>query len=1715
MKLEKKWLWVLIGCAAAVVVGTALTLGLVFGLRKDKVSQKLASEPWTLQGKTQTFVMGDKFETNGLVLTCVQDGVRFEKQVSLDMVLLPTQGLDKSSGLNKNAIFLEAGTKKVEILAFDQTFVVEVEVLEDKIVELIIPPEYVVEIVESSPVSAASGNCIVYAKTQRGRIVRLDSEMFFVENIIDQANTSVVDSVNGVVFKTNKTVYAQNIEIVIRYDFVEGLNLPIVGEEIEVRLPARMVDNNVKAIDANWGSQTLYRSVATRSDLAELVATSNIELVLANGQTARAHFSDGEFLFELVEYQTGKFGYAFAVDGNGKPMVFEGNNKKSAFVLDLGLAQRQVFAPFGTDYEIVDLMPEDNAQKVAETADGRPVFVPKQTANLAFFGEHQPWQQFSIVVEFESRTGEVFVFETEAQNVLVEDVETLTKVESDQTAKYYSVISGGEEYFVSKSDFDLLVLGKTLEHIYFNNFGFADQVEVFEANGYFYEDEARTKLLTVANVTSIEAYFEGNTMFAFACERPSTNDLQLMQGGGRVVVDAIGEQIETLELVQNKFLSKVTVSGEFLIRSRVATIEIEDNQVVGIESFGAGKPYYLGERLDLEGTGFVLTLENGDNVTLELDKTCVVFEKTENWSDGDFEMAVAGRENGLFEFSGNYFAKNASDASQLVLAYVGHLSGEQKATCNTTFVFKADPIVSANILGEKYVVSGDQDQFVQYILQENIESVELESGRQFSRFAVAFDQNFVFDPQVLTLVAIKDTSEKATDAQFVNLDLVLGAFDTAQTGNEGAGGKQTLVVAWLQSGNIRDDNGLVNTAYFGAYNGPAGLVYAGDRFNLSGFELGTGALGLQLAGLEIEIFDESGANVETILAETFFATPLERTLAQTGKFSAVAKSGNTVVAAMFFDIEQNYVQDNIVVFVDNTSHRPWANGQQISVTQFVDSEIEVTLASGKVMRSNPLSRNDLREKVLDLASTQYAPSQKQTKNLLFAYEDDWSRIEFESAITFFVWVATPDQLAMNTSEAFVPQTFLEDHKRGADSAYYQQHETVKYASLQKYLDIETSLNSAIDRLELDLGFDIEPWLCEVKQDAEGWYVQILGNKYYVEEDYLEVRGQDTFARIVVGNRQVFVKQNKAYDGTGKKYENLDPVRFSIFAGNAIGNLSLVKDNIYVGTLEEEIFVAAQNVGGTHAYVKIVATFSDGVGVQLSDEVVLFLPTVPVVENVSIGGKIIENQLLALGTNLTHSEKVELGAGDYRATNQMPGISIDFVIAGERQKLVLDTYDAQKFFALDFVSTSTENEASYVSGGKAVRLNEGDSVYLRFVFAGIEFGIETRLLDDHVISCDFETLSILENASLFDGTLATTVSNLAFASGKANIDSVVFDDSGVFDAIGTSGDFELVLIVKKNGQVWKVMQAKDWNIASLFGIDSADFDTQSKAHLSRIFGFEAEFGKDAVSFELSAQPAKTDISSLATEFGNESFDFVARTTLQVNADTLSAVDVSAVRKTYYATTSVLDFVDALSIENMKFVFDSGFEFVADANQNTLTRYLVLDDDGIEFVSFVLSGHTVLQRVVVAKQQTNTSGLVVCATDFVADGRDAYLPSYALPVSGERQIEIEFETSGKAVKVEFAIEFVEPVVKSVAVVWSTGHAFTVGQVISVVDLAKMILSATAKVESPEDPNVVVDAAAEKFALKLEFGTYANYEVILDGTAIKITGSGFALGQIDWTI
>lgn len=1725
MKLSKKWLYAIVAASVTIVITIALALGLSLGLKKPTKIINQDKLALTITNNRQ-YIMGDQLDLSNYYITGQVNGETINTKVTQEMLVLPQNGVDHKSGLNKDAIFLQSGKKRIEIVAYNQSFYIDLEIINDEIIELLVPPENAVKLVENSDANDALQFLSVYAKTALGRTIKLSSEMVTIETITNLLGKEIINS-DGKLFKTNLTDYSENIRIIISYRYQEGVNLPTSSYELNLIMPAELIDNNVKAIDVLWGDQTIYSSVASRTDLAEFIHNSDINLIYGNGQSQKAFFSDGKYLFEIVEYEAGKYGYAF-VFGGEEPLAYSDNTKNS-YKIKLGIDKADIYTPFGTDYSYnsADKMPSIGAKDTKKTtADNRKIFIPLENDNLVFFAEGKTYEHFSAVVEFEARTGETYVLETKTFNgnfkYSSEDIierlnnGTIKEETNYRKATYYCIRDELKNtYYVSKETFSRITAGKDEVTIFYNNYGLSNQEIVTrnENNGFYYDQSG--KLVQVANVTEIHAYYQDNDMFAFSLERAFTPDNDLQPTSTKKIVLGIGEEVSILEFnkgadgtVYNGLLVKISKGGEFLVSSGMNRV-ITENTVVEIATEDSGITY-VGGLLDLDGMSFNLTLKNGDKLKLNADRTYKVYGGQErNWDESFFSMqridSLAG--NGLFTFGNKYYANCSCSDAIISLTYVGSFrDSKTQANCTANYEFLTDTISVMPSFSPTYLVCGAQEQFLTNIFSKTINNanITLSSGRKFSYVQFTFNDEFSFDPNVLTIVVDKDL--KNTVGTSSTLTTKWGIFE--------AGEKNVGVnVAWLRSGAIREDGTGYNNVYYNSFSEALDLSAAGDSFNLSSFNTNNFNLDENITVTEATTGEEKVLTLRQLLFNA---------ISNYFKVGEYVATGSTT--AIYFTVEENEMEQ-----IDLVGAKFYTNSW-VDIGQFIGGQLKVKMSSGKTIFSKTLDYEDLGKTLILTDSIFRAPENKQTKNINLTLNGLDASYKFACPITFFVRYDAPTHIDMNGSEAFISQDFLESAKGDASAAYYQQLNS-QYESLKKYLNTSKELSAAFGRLQLALGFSINGKPLPVEWVNNAWALKIDDKYYYVEEDYIETTNDGDFARVVVNGSQIFVKLNPSYNGKDyiesdiatHKYLDFSPITFKLFTGTDMKGL--VERGTY--TLEEVAADAIFNVayknldgslyGGDACYVKMELGYFDGVNtISTNSEnkqlfITLRIVDVPTIENANfINAAITENQLLSLGGDLTYQDKAQVAASDYTSFKNLPVITLEYYLAGEKHQVTLTEKEflSGEFYAIKN-TTPTVGETNYKTNKKAIKLLNGKKATLKFVFHGIEFGISVDLKQDYVNGMNARTLQMCANSNLFGGVLETIIKDLTFASGRPLTD-IIGDKPGV--GFNTSGedyndDFKLVLLVMQGNQLISIMDTANYDAAKIWGIDT--FKTADI--YNRVFTYKNY--KENIKYYVSAQLIGTNLETLKNDLGENILDNLAVTELNLTEDYLEKVDATNIRTTYYARSTILGLVDNLSITGVKYTFASGLEYTVN-NDNNL--YLVVSNAGYKWqTAWDNDSEEHLLLSVNLNATDDNCDINVKLTELYVNGYRTNVSSYIPPVTGEKSMKMVFTSGGKNASCEFRATFVE--VQILSFETDTELSFAEGAIISLADLkakAGTIYANIVDLESGDTSKIRVNSSLLQLAdITDEEEQTLGYKITLDGNAIKILNNSFKIKNVKW--
>lgn len=1777
MKRFKKFWIIGASTLGAVLIALAVLLA-VFIPKNKKSSNNLVSSNWVLDvsNTNLSYFMGDKFDISGLKFNKYIDGVLYSQNVSWDMLVLPESGVDSASGLNNKGYFLEHGEKNISISAFGLTYNFQVFVQEDAIVSLHFPSDINIKLVDGMRIEDVYDKFVLLARTSLGRVLVLDKSMFSISAIEDLADQPILQP-NSILVKTYEGAISQDVRISVNYKFVFGENLPLASdlEKVDIVLPAKLIENNVQAVLPTWAVQDLYRSVVSRTDFAQTLYNTYVDVVYANGDTSYAFFSDGKYVFQIEKLILNNktiFAYKFVLNEGRIPTLYDDTFSRQAFVFKI---DNIVFSPFGKDYSLVEYngyFVPSSAEVVGVASDNSLLFIPNEDSynNLVFFAENITTTNVSISMSWLGLSEEYIFANDYSSSIVVTPNYSINKSTIRQN-QFFVLTLNSVEYFVEESVFfDFLGDNATFSLNYYHNYGFADQSKVNYYNGLFYFENG--DLVDVPNITERMEYFDAlGNLIGYSIFLSHTGGFSLSYLGDSVLAQNPSGEFVTVPVLSfgnstPTFVLKFVVNDIKSLSSQ-KFVPVSKNTVVNVvcSQIGPQEDLFVGELITLDGFAFILTLENGDVLNFNADKTCVVFETLRNWSYTDFVVDQVNAFNYLNSSVVESYAKKIGQNISFLLNYVGFLAGENQVVCSvfSNYNFLADPIISISLIEDRnFLVSGSQNQFLIPVLNSNVAEIVLFSGRTFSRFNFAIDQNFDFVPTTLTIVVSEDMSASAglvSSSQFGEkpLNLIGGAFAEIPSDSSLLEdfGHFSIDVIWFYSGNVRQDDliGVVNPVYYSNFVFRDYFDFDGELFNFSNMDYTT-ILQLVDYNSSVVILDSNNLLVSEVSLKQFFEMPLiELVNGNLGDYVALVYKNNQVVASLFYTIVQNDIagdSDSFQIIFDRTGTRLFANGLPVSIADFNGVNLGVLLISGQYAISHK-QLNGIEYVTLDngfvmmtlagilaLDSNYTAPSYKQSLELGFIFLDtNYNWVNFSNTVTFFVKHNPVSDIVANDN-SFKNESFLDDFTLGADYAFYQKpidsdslDYIQSYMSLQKYIDPSTSLYNAIQSFKFTAfsknlaGSSIsysnfmltQPQI--VMQNSK-YYLSWGDNLFEIEEDYIEYDsfGQ-AFARVVVNDIQMFVKINLNFnpnDPSSSRYLDFYPISFVIDVSNNLsGGWTTAARNIQPQQLETTIFQIARTYNSVASFVRIYAVFFDGLSDSKNSQAfTLYLPAVPFVSNPSLvtSSTFVENQVLSLGDLvLSNDELSQINAQNYQFTSALGSVSLVYNLGGFAYSFSLAQF-LDNFKFIEYSSSGiVETSYSITDSGSAIRLgNLPENLYnftkLRFVFSGIEFFIQVEIINDHVVFASLpESIFVVENQSIFENVLNLNLDMVSFASGKPVLYDVDFDNLGTAEL----SNCKLVFASFKNNELWKAFDAKSYSLAELL-----DFSGDYNKYHDNIFSFDEYFGKDCVSYRIYVQLDDVVLNVddidlvLSSNFSN----------IYVEPDLLINVDNSMARTEYYIFDPSIGYLDSLSLMGFEFFFQSGLNFLIEQNVREFNLFLqMLPDASVVLSQTKFDDSILLESIFIGNILEKPSlGLVVNISHIILEDEFvAQFYGYTSPVATTRNIDIVFNCGGQSFNVEIVVNFVplETSELTISLLDFSSIEFVPGTIISISDIRKFIDSVSIKVTELFGNNDIVDLFIDKNILKFATTTNSSYQIIDEFTIMAL--DGFSLLDIIFTI
>lgn len=1693
-KLAKKWLILIISVVSAIVLGVVGLVVANFVTKNKNQVPKVKDTDWELATTFPAFYMGDEIDTNGLYFTRTKDGVVYRENVVPDMVVLPESGVDSKSGLNANGVFLESGSKTVTLLAFGKTFEVGVTVFDDYIVELFFDAREV-RIVENTTPEQVAKRLVVYAHKNSGRIVQLDPK--YVKIVAAFSGSDGSDSVinDGKFVKTNTTVFAQSISLEIEYVFVEGENLPThSNEDVSVVFSnVKLTDSNIASIVVDFEEAEIFESVASRSDLVGVLPECG-KAVFEDGKQITLKFSDGEYLFDIVVLGDGRKGYAFVLDHNGNKMLYASNSRKDAYVVSVGKTAltMEMFRPFGTGYAVVGDVPAGATIIGTDSSTGveRKVFVPSGESNLVLF-EGKSYA-LTAKMEYFTRTGESYVLAAATSGLTCAEADqSAQKIEPDRTARdFYAVCTSviGQKYvhqYITTESFAEAFGNEALVTCWFNNYGFADESRVFynAADGYYYSDEAFAggTRLDIANVTQVDAVVRNGRIVAFRVRmvyRSTLNVARASQKSSVLLCDGTTADVYYLSIIVNGFVSKITAGGS-VVREAAGQLNILENKVVGVEQVEAGGSYFVGSKIDFVGCAFELTLASGEKLVLGKGRTFVAFGQTRTWSEADFEIETSNAVYEVLESGAkSYFAAKSGNHS-VGLVYVGALSDGRVAKTTSDIVFVPDKIVNIEFEGNKtYFVGDDALVSVAALLTKNVVSVELQSGRVFDKSDIAF----VLEPQFATgkLFVVLDASlESGKKNQVV---AGLSCFETASTAGDVT--NVDLVVFVARAGSARED-GSRNDKYFGGLEFGSIASFAGDKLSIDD-DIVTEILNAFGGDTVCEIVFEDGTTFSCSLSQL-----LEKTLTQLVNdnigvarigFGGVADGDDTysVWGLVRFELSKNSAAEVGLEF-DQLSEKRYADGHAVGASDFLGAKLVVLTQSGRTLEGPTFENLQF---VLDHLKIEevMAPisSELAFKSISFVYSNGADYLKFDDLVPFFAKKNSVTQVELVSD--ILSETYLNGLEELADAAVYRRQ--AEFLSLKKYIESARLFENAALRMRAISGLEVSAVYSAVPvlKDESGHYVLLDGRKFYVEEDFLVENENGVFARVVVGAYQLFVKLNPNFDKfeveseTNRKYCDLVPFTFVIeYEGGK-------EENVLLADLAQRMI----EIGVNHEYVSVAVTMDDGVGRVVSDKLTIRFVDVPVVENVVFdGGSLVEGQVVSL------DQKMILPDGYYK-TFEFLGLEFEYVLDGQKR-----TVNMANLSFVDFASSGVVGEISYEKlSDRAILVGDcagKNVIVIRFVYAGVEFVVESNVVCDFAVENNYQAVWALRNQDILSGVLERSFENIKMASGKtvAKVD---------FDKNGEAEGYRLALVVKAN-EKYHVFEASKFDFGKLAGktIAANEFGWQRRLfYASNLFVRYYLMVVPENSATEQGQSAVCEVvDGTTTLLGNQQ---VVLNVVELDFDPVIDVDMENAKTTCLIANELLGVGDKPSLEGIVLKFATGIEFALLGNDDQI--YVVLRGNEVLMDRTLLADDLVLAVYAVGQHDGN-----VVSVSAKMQGAAVDFNEFVPPVAGKYVFDLTFICGGQIVETSLEIEFVEAKATSCTIEYTSDAptAFEVGMVISISDFAKWVKKATILLENGQ----TVELSADQVAM-LSFAEGEHYEVVSGGAGIKI-GSGFALTDI----
>ena len=1748
--LSKKWLIAVIALTITVVAGA--TAVVVMAVGKKGKNQVVDSFELVLgEQAVVEYYMGDTIDVSDIKIVGTKNGVSYLKNVSFDMLELPSAGVGENSGLNKNGMFLAAGEKTITIVDGENRFDYAVSVQEDAVVSITIEAGTKLSVYENANAKQALDGVNIYSRRKSGRNVQVSLDDIEIISAISDGDENILDE-NGIIRKTNSTIYAQQFSLLFRYKFIYGENLPIEAstEDISETIAASVVDKKMKSIDVLFDdSAVVYQSVATNTDLIDVLPLNSYS-VFEDNERAEVFFSDGEFLFEFVELANGKRAYVFKTDENGDALTFDGHSRVAYVAYwSIGGQNGSLFMPFGETYSIVDGVPSSAIE--VGVVGGKKAFVPADTNVFLAAGD----ESISVEarVEYTTRSGEgyvAWVFDA-ASPLSVDDIDvdadSVSENELQSAMDFYFVVDKTDKkHYVTAVSFGAAFSGSDFlsKTIFFNNFGFAEEELVLEENGYYYHENGN--LVEVANITRATGYFYEGQLVGFVVNMPSLVNM-------KSIADETPSTIFIADEVSVSVVKYVVENNwGFVVKASKATNILCDaghdylvceNKAVSIEVLTEteNRPSRkVGTLISLDGYSLAVVLEKGDRVVLGDNGKYLYFGEERSWSDNDFVFFGSGWTKSEAEqvFAADistkpYYTTSGNNAECLCV-YVGEL-GNAAFGLNTfvSFDVEADPVESITFASSSFVVSGG-DNFERDLLDviyKNILSIEFESH-------LVWDKTLNEDICGIVFSNASDIKKQYGDPRSFNGDdfavcLIVSLPNVIVDGENDVDiyfwdGNSTAFAKTIRIVRTTNDTLFSDIVVAGTQIVADGISFAASVDVLDDVEVSLIPENDQLDVVVVDFETLRTSSMFDILGNAF------------GGYVIESETNDLCVS---FEYVENYISSASIVkkaegySVDlsqgNVPNMLWADGSDIDVENMLAYDLWVGVASASLGTQRLGTASDYAEY---LTAKTKAPITKSLGMLVaFEFEDGNNDVfAFSAALDFYEnATATFDKMS-DFATAFASESGLEKNvEQGSFGIYRRDGSFDEFVSV---LDENTLISSTTNNIYARAGVsfamqDIYGMRnVYVDKDANGHFVLVGDRKCYVEEDFVFVvqnGGPTRYSRIVIdlnGTKNVlYVAINDAFDDEAPESES-NRKYLGILANQSNLSIKISDENgdvIWEGTYQASLSgriesLSREKVGGEYKYSKIYVTaYGDFYGVGdstwvdtlASDSVELEFFDVPTVTGggVSENTLLVERQVLSIGDLATISKTYD--NVEYETVFAFPALEI-FYDANNNS----GSYAAGSYLLKDLVfvekSSHTYGEIGYsvYDGGKTIVLGDwtdSEEVSIDMKYLGMKFTVTIPVTRDFVVSANYGRRSMIEGSLLTDNSLRLSPGNCVMASGR-KMGTLSSDDNGKIGSV-----YETFVVVKKGNNKWLL---KTDELYLVFG---PEYETVADA--GRLFSYSDNY--TFTSYALVIEPSNVEYDQnsalFAAVFGNWMGTGFGKGTalssakLDLAQDRLESVELSNVRTEYVTDIASIGFYDYFSFGDARFEFESGIEFVCPANN---VNYLVARDGDIEVVSQLENNDIVLRKFELSfgKEKRSTGNVAVMQSTLNGQNVDASLLSFAQPVQAD--LVVTFTAGGISSNESIEICYVEPQIEGIAVIFGEHASIGIGTSLSKEDIIGYVASARIVCLNMNDIYLTPDQMRLIYIQPdVAHGENKHYYVQNGGNSIYVASRDFELADL----